>query len=75
MLHWKLNKGNCILTDLDHKVELKLFGENSKKEIKKEPFTRILLRKFGIEINDKNLERLIYAVLYVSIIISVIKLR
>ena len=75
MLQWRLNSGRCILTDIEHFLKRRQVNRIAITDSSEETsFTRRMCEAIGIGLSDKALSFLIYAVLYTSVSISVVKL-
>ena len=75
MLQWRFNSGRCILTDVEHYLKRRQLNKSEITDSAEETaFTRRICEAIGIGLSDKTLSFLIYAVLYTSVSISMVKL-
>lgn len=80
MIHWKFNNGTCVLTDLEYFIDDKIKSLNDSEaarmlKIQQEPFTGRIFKMLGLSVTDKQLNALIYLVLYLSIGVSILRLN
>ena len=71
IVQWWFNNNQCILTQLQNKFNTKIEDPFENLEGN---FTRDLLSKVGLTLTDKQLQILIYAVLFISWTLSLKKL-
>lgn len=70
ILQWHLNKGECILTQWEHKLSI----EPKEESPGEGQFIKSLFRKVGVELSDMGALFVAYGFLIVSGIISVARL-
>lgn len=67
ILQWRLNKDQCVLTQLQKKLESSSPTQSIKQDSN---FTKELFLKWGIELSNKQLFMVIYGLLSISWMIS-----